>query len=225
DASAQIELGREEFEELTGIHPRGMWPPERAVGESVARLTTQCGVDWIVGDEDVLARSIGKHLGRDGEGRLHEPELLYRPWRIERDGRSVAMVFRDNPLSNAIGFDYHRMHARDAVGDFTGRLRRIPDQQAEDRDLLVVVALDWDNQFRLHLRNVYRLLEAKPPTALFRPIMQRGPSEDLRPPAAVFTPTGPDDPGWEEKAGRYDVGGGFGAMHKPIDLVSGIRYA
>src|SRR5256885_13129645 len=83
----------------------------------------------------------------------------------------------------------------------------------------------WDNQFRLHLRNVYKLLEAKPPTALFRPILQRGLGEDLRPPAAAFTPTGPDDPGWEEKAGRYDVGGGFGAMHKPVDLVSGIRYA
>src|SRR5256884_3272101 len=83
-------LGREEFERLTGIRPRGMWPPEMAVGESVARLTTQCGVDWIVGEEDVLGRSIGKHLGRDGEGRLYEPELLYRPWQIERDGRSVA---------------------------------------------------------------------------------------------------------------------------------------
>ena len=351
DARAQIELGREEFERLTGIRPRGMWPPEMAVGESLARLATQCGVDWIVGEEDVLGRSIGRHLGRDGEGRLYEPELLYRPWQIDRDGRSVTVVFRDNPLSNAIGFDYHRMHVRDAVGDFMGRLRRVREQQGEDRDFLVVVALDgenpwdfysreghdflnwlyeeleaaddircttisdfldrhpdrnhldrmhagswigasfdtwiggpehnlawdllaetrdwladyserfpeaeglqaawreirivegsdwfwwfsrrhdsgmdpiWDNQFRLHLRNVYKLLEAKPPTALFRPILQRGLGEDQRPPAAAFTPTGPDDPGWEEKAGRYDVGGGFGAMHKPVDLVSGIRYA
>src|SRR5207245_10488387 len=117
-------------------------------GESMARLTTQCGVEWIVGDEDGLARSIGRGLGRDAEGRLYEPELLYRPWRIERDARAVDVVFRDNALSNAIGFDYHRMHARDAVGDFTARLRRVRDQQGEDRDFLVVVALDgedtWD---------------------------------------------------------------------------------
>src|SRR5438876_2771075 len=145
DARAQIELGREEFERLTGIRPRGLWPPELAVGESVARLTTQCGVDWFVGDEDVLARSIGRSLDRDGEGRLHEPELLYQPWRIERDGRSVSAVFRDNPLSNAIGFDYHGMHARDAVADFTTRLRRIRDQQGDDRDFLAVVALDGEN--------------------------------------------------------------------------------
>jgi starch synthase len=307
-------------------------------------------VDWIVGDEEVLARSIGRPLGRDGEGRLYEPELLYRPWQIDREGRSVTVVFRDNALSNAIGFDYHRMHARDAVGDFMARLRRIRDQQG-DRDFQVVVALDgenpwdfypreghdflnwlyeeleraddiecstvssfldqspdrnqldrlhagswigasfdtwigdpehnqawdllaetrdwladyaerylqtegldaawreirivegsdwfwwysrrhdsgmdaiWDNQFRLHLRNVYKLLGAKPPTTLFRPILQRGDADAVHPPGATFTPVGPDDPGWEEKAGRYDVGGGFGALNKPVDLVSGIRYA
>jgi starch synthase len=349
DARAQIELGRGEFERLVGIRPRGMWPPEMAVGESVARLTTQCGVDWIIGDEDVLGASIGRHLGRDGEGRLWEPELLYRPWRVGRDDRSVAVVFRDNPLSNAIGFDYHRMHARHAVGDFMGRLRRIREQQGEDRDFLVVVALDgenpwdfysreghdflnglyeeleraedvrcttvsdfleqhpdrnqldrlhagswigcsfdtwigdpehneawdllgetrdwladyaerypeaegleaawreirivegsdwfwwfsrrhdsgmdtiWDNQFRLHLRNAYKVLGARPPTTLFRPILPVG-AEELHPPAASFTPAGPDDPAWEDLAGRYEVGGGFGALHKPIELVSALRY-
>lgn len=350
DARAQIELGRREFERLTAVRPRGMWPPEMAVGESVARLATQCGVEWIVGDEDVLAASIGKSLGRDGEGRLWEPELLYRPWRLERDGRSLAVVFRDNALSNAIGFDYHRMHARDAVGDFMGRLRRIREQQGDDRDFLVVVALDgenpwdfysreghdflnwlyedleraedvvtttvsdfldqhqernhlgrlhagswigcsfdtwigdpehnqawdllgetrdwladfadrypeaegldaawreirivegsdwfwwfsrrhdsgmdaiWDNQFRLHLRNVYRALSAKPPSTLFQEILPAA-GEELHPPSATFTPSGPDDKAWEEKAGRYEVGGGFGALHKPIELVSALRYA
>src|SRR5438309_1194064 len=306
-------------------------------------------------DKEVLFQAqlevVGQVIDRDGEGRLHEPELLYQPWRIERDGRSVSVVFRDNPLSNAIGFDYHGMHARDAVADFTTRLRRIRDQQGDDRDFLAVVALDgenpwdfysreghdflnwlyeelqraedircttvsdfldqhpdrnqldrlhsgswigasfdtwiggpehnhawdmlaetrdwlgdhserypqaenldaawrelrivegsdwfwwfsrrhdsgmdaiWDNQFRLHLRNVYKLLDAKPPTALFRPILKRGLGEELRPPSGSFTPAGADDPDWEEKAGRYDVGGGFGALHKPVDLVSGIRYA
>src|SRR5205807_2326731 len=83
----------------------------------------------------------------------------------------------------------------------------------------------WDNQFRLHLRNVYKLLGAKPPTVLFRPILQGGAGDDVHPPGATFTPVGPDDPGWDDKAGRYDVGGGFGALNKPVDLVGGIRYA
>jgi hypothetical protein len=31
----------------------------------------------------------------------------------------------------------------------------------------------WDNQFRLHLRNVYKLVGARPPARLFQPILER----------------------------------------------------
>src|SRR5579884_758569 len=358
DALDQIEAGRREFERLTGVRPRGMWPSELAVGESVAELAVRAGVDWFLSDEEVLGRSLGVYLGRDGEGRLHQPELLYRPWRIEREGGSVTVVFRDTLLSNRIGFDYHRMPAREAVDDFMGRLRRIREQQGEDRDFLVVVALDgenpwdfypreghdfletlyetleraddvvcttvadfldqhperqslprlhagswigasfdtwvgdpehrvawdllaetrdwledftghhapepggpdgagdvdleaawreisitegsdwfwwfsrrhdsgmdaiWDNQFRLHLRNVYKLCGAKPPTALFVPILDSRAAEDRQLPRGLFTPRGVDDPVWE-RAGRYEAGSGFGALHKPVEIVGRLLY-
>jgi alpha-amylase/alpha-mannosidase (GH57 family) len=121
DARYQVEAGRAEFQRLTGVRPRGMWPSELAVGESVAGLAIETGVDWFLSDEGVLGRSIDVYLGRDGEGRLYQPELLYQPWRIEREGGEVTAVFRDSLLSNLIGFDYHRMAAADAAGDFMGR--------------------------------------------------------------------------------------------------------
>jgi starch synthase len=346
DALAQIELGRDEFEKVLGVRPRGMWPPELAVGEEVVRIAVEAGVDWFIGDEDVLARSLSAAIERDGAGRPNHPEWLYHPWRAEREGGAVSVVFRDSKLSNAVGFDYNRMHAREAVGDFLARLRAIREQQGDDRDFLVVVALDgenpwdfypreghdflnwlyeklerapdidcttvsdfldqhphrnqlhrlqagswigasldtwigdpehnaawsllaetrdwlqdyasrqpeapgleaawreirivegsdwfwwfsrrhdsgmdsiWDNQFRLHLRNVYKLLEANPPSALYRPVMQRLLAEDLRQPTGAFTPKGPSDPAWEELAGSYEVGSGFGALHKPAEEVS-----
>ncbi|HKF78243.1 MAG TPA: glycogen/starch synthase [Candidatus Dormibacteraeota bacterium] len=349
DALQQIEAGREVFASLTGIRPRGMWPSELAVGESVARLAIRAGVDWFLSDESVLGRSIDVYLGRDGEGRLHQPELLYQPWRVEREGGSVTAVFRDAMLSNLIGFEYHRLPARDAVGDFMARLRRIREQQGEDRDFLVVVALDgenpwdfypreghdflnalyeelersedvvctpvgdfldhhprrlelprlragswigasldtwvgdpehtaawdllaeardwledyaghhphepgieaawqeirivegsdwfwwfsrkhdsgmdtiWDNQFRLHLRNVYKVLGAKPPTVLFRPIVDPAATEARRLPEGLFTPRSADDPAWR-LAGRFEVGTGFGALHKPVELVERLLY-
>ncbi|HZU18273.1 MAG TPA: glycogen/starch synthase [Candidatus Dormibacteraeota bacterium] len=356
DALGQIEAGRREFERLTGVRPRGMWPSELAVGECVAELAVRAGIDWFLSDEEVLGRSLGVYLGRDGEGRLHQPELLYRPWRIEREGGAVTVVFRDTLLSNRIGFDYHRMPAREAVDDFMGRLRRIREQQGEDRDFLVVVALDgenpwdfypregrdfletlyetleraddvvcttvagfldqhperqalprlhagswigasfdtwigdpehrvawellaetrdwledfaghhapepgqpadgvdleaawreisivegsdwfwwfsrrhdsgmdaiWDNQFRLHLRNVYKLCGARPPTALFVPILDHRGDEDRRLPRGLFTPRDLDDPVWE-RAGRYEAGSGFGALHKPVEIVERLLY-
>jgi len=66
DALRQIEAGRAESERLTGVRPRGMWPSELAVGEDVASIAVEAGVDWFISDEAVLGRSLGVYLGRDG---------------------------------------------------------------------------------------------------------------------------------------------------------------
>jgi starch synthase len=349
DAEQQIALGMTTFERLLGRRPTGMWPSEMAVGESVAALAVQAGLEWMISDEDVLARSIEGGLARDGEGRILAPEALYEPYRIEREGREVAMVFRDKVLSNLVGFDYYRMSAQNAVGDFMARLRRIQEQQG-DRDFLVTVALDgenawefyprdghdflnalyteleaspdiisttvgdflhkvpnrrplhrlftgswingsldtwigdpehavawdllaetrdwldeyarshphkqeqlagawreilicegsdwfwwfsrrhdsgmdvmWDNQYRLHLRNVYKLLEAKPPSRLFDPIIVKEGAVNVQRPATEFTPHGADDVAWAQ-AGRFEVSSGFGALHRPSGLASRVYY-
>src|SRR6202171_3820071 len=85
DAERQIELGLGLFERLLGRRPKGMWPSEMAVGESVIGLATGPKLDWMISDEEVLARSLDIHYSRD--------EHLYRPQLLEREGQSVAMVF------------------------------------------------------------------------------------------------------------------------------------
>src|SRR6266851_1057577 len=50
------DLGQGLFERLVGRRPTGMWPSEMAVGESVIGLATQANLDWMVSDEEVLAR-------------------------------------------------------------------------------------------------------------------------------------------------------------------------
>src|SRR5437588_4623642 len=100
DAADQIRLGLEAFEDLLGRKPAGMWPPEMAVGDSIVGRVAAAGVEWMISDEGVLGRSLDTHLGRDGEGRLDQPGLLYRPWNVGGEGRRVAIVFRDAPLAN-----------------------------------------------------------------------------------------------------------------------------
>src|SRR5439155_1542160 len=73
DAERQIELGQGLFERLIGRRPGGMWPSEMAVGESVAGLAVRAGIDWMISDEEVLARSIDAHIWRDPEGRVNVP--------------------------------------------------------------------------------------------------------------------------------------------------------
>ena len=348
DAERQIELGQGLFERLIGRKPTGMWPSEMAVGESVVGLAVKAGIDWMISDEEVLARSLDTHLSRDW-GRINAPELLYQPYRMDREGRSLAIVFRDSQLSNVIGFDYQRMSSIDAARDLVGRLKRIREQQ-EDRDFLAVIALDgenawefyprdghdflnalyteleatpdivtttvtdflnehpaqhqlhrlhtgswigasldtwigdpehntawdllaetrswledqsrmrpkeadqaalawreilitegsdwfwwfsrkhdsgmdpiWDNQFRLHLRNVYKLMGQRPPARLFQPIIERAATPERGVPSVSIAPTSRQDPAWTH-AGYYLVGSGFGALHRPAGVVERVFY-
>src|SRR5438046_941603 len=151
DAERQIELGQGLFERLIGRRPGGMWPSEMAVGESVIGLAEKAKVDWMISDEEVLARSLEGHFNRD--------EHLYQPKRVGREGGSVAMVFRDSQLSNVIGFDYQRLSSVDAARDLMGRLRRIRDAQG-DRDFLAVIALDGENAWEFYPRDGHDFLNA-----------------------------------------------------------------
>ena len=341
DAERQIELGMGLFERMLGRRPKGMWPSEMAVGESVIGLAENAKLDWMISDEEVLARSL--------EGNFNRDDHLYQPKRVAREGGSVAMVFRDSQLSNAIGFDYQRTSSVDAARDLIGRLRRIRDLQG-DRDFLAVIALDgenaweffprdghdflnavytelesssdivtttvsdflaenspqqqlhhihtgswigasldtwigdpehnvawdllaetrdwldaqsqqrpkdsqqaalawreilitegsdwfwwfsrkhdsgmdpiWDNQFRLHLRNVYKLMGARAPARLYQPIIKRAPTPERGVPATLISPRSRYDPTWAQ-GGYYLVGSGFGALHRPAGVVERVYY-
>src|SRR5207302_167780 len=141
DAERQIELGHGLFERLIGHRPSGMWPSEMAVGESVAELAVRAGAEWMIRDEEGLARAIDVHMSRDGDGRVNYPAQLYRPHKMDREGKSISIVFRDSLLSNLVSFDYQRMPSADAARDLVNRLKRIREQQ-DNQDFLAVVALD-----------------------------------------------------------------------------------
>jgi alpha-amylase/alpha-mannosidase (GH57 family) len=122
-----------------------------AVGETVVDLAAGAGLGWMISDEEVLARSMENRYSRD--------EHLYSPKRIDREGQSLAIVFRDSQISNAIGFDYQRMSSIDAARALVGRLKRIGEQQG-DRDLLVVIALDGENAWEFYPGNGEPFLSA-----------------------------------------------------------------
>src|SRR6266851_4136182 len=82
----------------------------------------------------------------------------------------------------------------------------------------------WDNQFRLHLRNVYKLMGQRAPARLFQPIIQRTPTPERKVPAESISPKSRTDPVWS-KAGFYIVGSGFGALHRPAGVVERALYA
>jgi alpha-amylase/alpha-mannosidase (GH57 family) len=138
DGRTQIVRARDSFASVFGRPPAGMWPSEGAVSAEVARSIAAAGFRFIVTDENVLWRS----LGRPGE-----PGDLFRPY----DAGGLSVFFRDRVLSDLIGFTYQHWDAREAVSDL---IRRIEDRRpyADERSV-IVLALDGENPWGTYPEN------------------------------------------------------------------------
>lgn len=176
DAAAQVAEAVALYERLFGSPPRGMWPAEGAVGESVIPHFRSQGVGWIASDEGVLRRSgrWGYEAGRS--------DVLCRAWRVGggTEEEAVSIFFRDAQLSDAIGFRYGTLAAPEAAADFLARLKRRHRPMA-DEDRIVPVILDGENAWgsyaqagRPFFDALYRALSEDPEvcTVTFREFLE-----------------------------------------------------
>lgn len=170
DAREQIRLAMEHHTATFGRPPRGMWCSELGVGEDVVPLLTEAGLAWTIADEGILGRSLGQDIARTDRGRVHEPDRLYHPYRLEREGRSLDIVFRDRVLSDLIGFTYRSWAPQDAAADLVRRLAEVNEGASGDREpRLVTIALDGENAWEYYqndghefLSRLYESLVAEP---------------------------------------------------------------
>ncbi len=166
NAVEQIRMAVAYHERIFGQKPRGMWPSEGSVAQSIIPAIAAAGIEWIATDEEILSRSTDGWISRDGQGFLRNPERLYRPWRVEEKGKQLQIVFRDHAMSDQIGFNYQRMGAEQAVNDLIGKLEaigRATTANAGERPTLVSIILDGENCWEYYphsgvdfLRQMYR---------------------------------------------------------------------
>jgi len=142
EAEKQIRLGKQALQELAGWDITGMWPSEGSVSEDTATMIVQEGIRWITTDSNVLARS----LSRNAEPAYLNSEAMYQPYRFSTKSGDVTVFFRDQSLSDLIGFRYANLSGEDAVKDFMGHLRRI-DESLPDDDFpyVAVITMDGEN--------------------------------------------------------------------------------
>jgi alpha-amylase/alpha-mannosidase (GH57 family) len=145
DARWHIDRAVEHYRARFGIQPNGMWPSEGSVSEEILPLVAGAGIKWIATDEDILFQSLA---------RSRDARLLYRPYRLQRNGVDLSVVFRDRMLSDLIGFTYSRLPAKDAVDDFMKHLTNINSSLSRTGgDILVTVALDGENAWEYYIND------------------------------------------------------------------------
>jgi len=158
-----IDAGKEVFIKYFGSAPIGCWPGEGAVSDASLAVLDDSGFAWAASGAGVLSNSL-KSSGQDNRD---SDTNLYQGYSVGE--RAIRCFFRDDHLSDLIGFTYSQWHADDAVANLVSRLEDIARRCADQPDAVVAIIMDGENAWEHYhqngfyfLRGVYRQLAEHP---------------------------------------------------------------
>ena len=146
-----MEEGRRVFEEHLGVTPSGCWPSEGGVSRATLELLAECGFKWAATGGSVLHNSL-ERAGQDA------PKCIHRPYQVE--GCDISCFFRDDGLSDLIGFTYAGWHGDDAVNNLVHHLENIAGACADETNRVVAIIMDGENAWESYPENGYHFLTA-----------------------------------------------------------------
>jgi alpha-amylase/alpha-mannosidase (GH57 family) len=182
-----VRRGVEVFKRYFGVAPSGCWPAEGGVSDQTIRLLEEEGFTWAATGQQVLANSC-----RAAYGDQLPAHWAHRPYRLGK-GR-LGMFFRDDGLSDLIGFTYADWHADDAVGNLVQHLENIDQEIGGDTDAVVSIIMDGENAWEYYPRNgafflasLYERLVSHPRLRLttYKEYLERKPGDVVRLPHLV----------------------------------------
>lgn len=155
-ASAHIVEALSSHTRRFGQTPQGMWPAEGGVSHAALGLMAEHGVRWAATGEGVLTNSLYKSF--DSLDLPPRHEYLYRPYRIVNGAHEIVCFFRDEELSDKIGFEYSKWHSSEAVQDFVRTLEHIHGNAIPGSNPVVSVILDGENAWEYYPYNGFYFL-------------------------------------------------------------------
>ena len=154
-AQAHVDAAKQSHARRFGALPRGMWPAEGAVSRDFADLLARSNCEWMASGEGVLAHS----LSRSGATLLEREEYLFKPYRVGDAKSFLTCFFRDDRLSDLIGFEYAKWHGNDAAAHFIATLEAIEQKAADTTAPVVSVILDGENAWEYYPYNGFYFLD------------------------------------------------------------------
>jgi alpha-amylase/alpha-mannosidase (GH57 family) len=148
-----IEEGLRTFKKYFGRKPIGCWPSEGGVSKATTDLLEEYGFKWAASGDNVLSNSGQTEVcNAEGEDCRHVPYTI--------EGNNIRLFFRDDGLSDLIGFTYSSWHADDAVGDLIHHLRNIRTHCKNPSKSVVSIILDGENAWEYYPENAHYFLDA-----------------------------------------------------------------
>jgi alpha-amylase/alpha-mannosidase (GH57 family) len=152
-----MQEGLRVFKQYLGTEPDGVWLSEGGVSVDALKLLDEFGIRWSASGEGVWnnSRFLSK-LPAQGDEARHS---LFSANAV--NDCDTRMFFRDDGLSDLIGFEYQQWDAVDAAADFNQHLANIGRYLGDRRDRHVVsVILDGENAWEYYPDNAFHFLGA-----------------------------------------------------------------
>lgn len=148
-----------------GVTPKGFWPAEGAVSDETLAVLAEEGCHWIASGQGVLANS----LRQAQQSTENKHQYLYRPYQYQQGDKMLNCFFRDDQLSDLIGFEYSQWHGEDAARHFVAQIDQVGLHAPHGETPLVSIILDGENAWEYYPYNgfyffdaLYTLLENHP---------------------------------------------------------------
>jgi alpha-amylase/alpha-mannosidase (GH57 family) len=154
-AAWHIEEGIRVFIEAFGKRPTGCWPSEGAISQGTLELLDRYRFDWAATSTNVLRGCLEL-----GDRQVAQDPLSYnRPYRLP--GAGLSCFFRDDALSDLIGFTYATWHGDDAAHNLVNEVAQLARKYANSSPgHAILIALDGENAWEHYPFNGYYFLRA-----------------------------------------------------------------
>jgi alpha-amylase/alpha-mannosidase (GH57 family) len=153
-AAWHVEEGLSVFMRAFGVRPAGCWPSEGAISRGTLELLDRAGFKWAATSTNVLKGSLSL-MNAQAAG---DPLSFNRPYQLP--GTAMKTFFRDDALSDLIGFTYATWHGDDAANHLVNEVAQLAQRYADSPNHAVVIALDGENAWEHYPFNGYYFLRA-----------------------------------------------------------------
>jgi alpha-amylase/alpha-mannosidase (GH57 family) len=153
-AQWHIEEGVRVFARAFGAAPVGCWPAEGAISAGALELLAARGFRWTASGAGVLRASLALSDAEAAQDR----QAFNRPYRL--GGTGMSCFFRDDTLSDLLGFTYATWHGDDAAANLVNELEQMAHDYERDANHAVLIALDGENAWEHYPFNGYYFLRA-----------------------------------------------------------------
>ncbi len=146
-----IKKGMQVFRHYFGQAPAGCWPSEGSISTETIELVSEMGIKWLASGETVLRNSLHSNAEL-------ADECIHKAYQFKNT--DSVCFFRDDGLSDMIGFSYSDWHADDAVANLVNHLEEIARNCADKPDSIVSIILDGENAWEYYPENGYHFISA-----------------------------------------------------------------